>query len=245
MDIIKAKDKEKIECIVKYLKEENLTDDESFNSVGHFNGDYQDCKEMIKQDLNDVVEETKLRLNEMIGLRQYTNCVMNQLKQHEFYDEKILLSKVLNHAKISWKFWMYFERNSWLKVVKQEITIIEEEKVNYCVNNTETNFTPDMSTDDVEEDYDEDGSGYRKVVPESSANMKIYKNDDLYFEQSSTTSFQETSTTLQPNSENDLFFEDTTIEITTENSPPSNNNLESIYDDEYDERHSQEQYNYR
>lgn len=230
MDVIKAKDKGKIECIVKYLKEENRISDESFNSVGHFNGDYQDCREIIKQDLTDVAEETKLRLNEMTGLRQYTNCVMNQLKQHEFYDEKILLSQVLNHAKISWKFWMYFERNSWLKVVKQEITTIEEEKVNYCVNNTETNFTPEMSTDEVEKDYDEDGSGNREVIQESSAKLKFIanKNNDLYFEQSSTTEFQVTSTTLQPNSESDLFFEEstTTNEITTENSPPPKNHLE-------------------
>lgn len=197
MNVIKAKDSAKIECLVHYLREENRMSDESFDSVGNFYGDYSDCKELVRQNLNDIADNTKLQLNEVTGLRQYTNCVMNQLKQHDAYEQNVLLSQVLDYAKVSWKFWTFFDRNSLHKRAMQEITTIEEEKVNYCVNNIETSTRqsrPSTTTEESESDeYDDEGCGsgeHDRVKRDQDIIRRVWakggENEDLFFEQSRT-----------------------------------------------------------
>lgn len=207
---MQAMDRDIIECKVKYLRREFKTEDESFKAVEDSYREYEECKSMVDENLSTIMDETKLRLNARIGQRQYTNCVMNQLKNHAFYEEKILLAQITDYSKISWTFWKYFDRNAQFRQLSDEIKSIEDEEVNYCVNTTtQDNETSEKhhetstrylktSSENGENDgengsggepesetdynYDDDYSGTRKRRDVSkTSKSNVHRKDDFFF----------------------------------------------------------------
>lgn len=184
--ISKSKDKGKIECLVQYLKNEENVYDECFDSVSDFYGDYQSCASEVRDNLNNILDATKLRLNQQIGQRQYTTCVMNQLRNHESYNRNILLAQVMDYARVSWTFWKYFDRNSHLKQIEEALKTVESNEVKYCVNDFSERSRVDVEYDDG---ASSEGSGYqeyftdsraRREIPEDDRNLKKI-DDDLFF----------------------------------------------------------------
>jgi hypothetical protein len=179
---IKAKDKDRIECAVEYLKTEFKSNDESFNAVGDFSKNYEQCKEFLEENFNKILDETRERINTKTGLRQYTNCVINQLRNHEPYKEKILLAQVADYSKISWMFWEFFARRSHLNQIQLELEIIEDSEINYCRQNSK-NFQSEgnhVSTSTPDHSVNEDGSGYEDDNDyEYAANEETRKRRDV------------------------------------------------------------------
>lgn len=177
---MKAGNKRRIECIVSSLQFSGNIHDESFNSVGIFFGDSEKCEENIKKDFDDWLDITKLKLNNKIGQRQYTNCVVNRLRNHQIYMQMFLLTQVLEHTKVSWSFWKYFDRKGRLEDISGGITRIEDSETQICVNNREN-----QSRDDDDES-EGSGSGHAIfLLPVATERTKIKSNDfsdDLYFE---------------------------------------------------------------
>jgi hypothetical protein len=153
IEIMKAKDKSKIECIVSSLE----MSEECFSSVGEFLGDPENCRQLVLEDFDRYIEDKKIYINEKTGQRQYSTCVINRLSINDFYQDLVMLSEVLEHTKLSWTFWKYFERKNRLDEITKEIDLIESRDIDDCLKSS---LSVLMSTDSNEDDetYDE-GSG--------------------------------------------------------------------------------------
>lgn len=169
IEVMKEHKREKISCVVKYLKDEKTCEDESFNAVGHFTGDYQQCLEARILEWDEFLNATRLRLENITGK---SDCVVERLRTHEIYEEKVLLAEVLDYAKITLLFWKYFERKSNADRLNEEVKIIEDIEVNYCAASSrvddwhsekqmslvEENRTPSFSEEYYEDSEDDETS---------------------------------------------------------------------------------------
>lgn len=200
IEILKAEKKDKAVCTAHYLRNKLFVEDESFNAVEIYFGDHQNCTTSVEQDFVDFLDNIKPRLNAETGQRQYTNCVVNQLKNNYFYKEIVLLETVLDYSKFSLKFWKFFDRNSRIKQFHNEMTMIEKNEVNYCMNHPEDagdydinrnqngdfNDSLDVTSEDSN-DVNGEGSGhdYRRDSQEvtRSPMRKRDTYNDLFFDE--------------------------------------------------------------
>lgn len=146
MEIKKSSNKEKIECLVDHLKAVGR-DDECFNSVGKYNGEPYDCDETIKKILNVKFEDTEKRISNLFD--DSVSCVMEELKNNGFYKNEIYLAEVLEHTKISWKFWMYFGRKSRLIDIETKKTVAEKLNYESCKNSQYFTEKPSTTTSEL------------------------------------------------------------------------------------------------
>lgn len=173
IELYKSSDKRQIECAVEVLKRHNVTD-ESFESVGIFLGDNKKCERFIRNNLNDMFEETRRRLNDGIEQRKVTGCVMSRLRNDDHYQQSSLLIGVVEHSKVSWKFWKYFVRSNRLDRVKDEVAAIEHETLKMC-----TMSLNEISIYDDDEDNIGSGSG---DAPDIVTSKNIIEDLSFYFE---------------------------------------------------------------
>lgn len=154
IELSKAKDKSKVECIVSSLE----TSEECFDSVGEFFGDPENCRQLVLEGFDRFLEDKRVHINEKTGQRQYTTCVINRLSNNDVYQDLVMLSEVLDHTKLSWTFWKYFARRERLNVVETEIDLIEARNIEDCLKSSSSVL---ISTDSNEDDdnYSEHGSG--------------------------------------------------------------------------------------
>lgn len=175
VELTKLKDKEKIECIVNSLRTNNNAHDEVFDSFGPYFGSEYDCNIEIKRNLDGVFDETQIRINNQIGQRQFTNCVLNRLKNNDVYKSLILMSQVLDYSKVSWKFWNYFNITNRLASAQQGLKLLEEFETISCVSNSSE--IDESFSDDDEASGSEDISIQRRAVSD-----QIQPDDGLFFE---------------------------------------------------------------
>lgn len=148
-----------MECLVDSMK--NKEDEECFGAVGPYNGQSADCVEMINATLESNFEVIKARLT--FNTR---DCLMEKLTTQESYMNKILLTQVLGYSKISWKFWKYFERNSRLTEVKEEMHIFEKEAEEKCRGEDETKRKNDIIETTETENGSETTEDYSEMITE-------------------------------------------------------------------------------
>lgn len=157
MDYKKSDEKEKMQCFVRHLK--TMEDEECFNSVGEFYGEDTECDETIDAVFRESLKETEKELSNRISSWEITNCVLTNLKDQRLYQNKILLTQVLEHTKISWKFWKYFERKTRLNEVHDEIKQFEVRAEKTCTGEEDTLDTvidSEESTEDTTEETTEE-----------------------------------------------------------------------------------------
>lgn len=174
-------EKEKIECIVDFLKTYSNTEDDVFNSVGLYFGHEDDCEESVKRNVDEVFNKTEVRIFNQIGQRQVTNCLINRLRNHEIYKTFILLSQVLNYSKISWKIWKYFDIRDRLDSITFGIKLIEEFEVTLCVSDSS-----EIDQSDDTDDYENEGSGAEDISIQNQSKEGVSdsgqnQHDDGFF----------------------------------------------------------------
>lgn len=157
VEILKITDKNKIECFKDHIKSE---DEECFSSVGEYQGEKVECERLIQDSVDSYLEQKKPTMNAIIltNLHKVSNCVFAKLKLQDFFTKKVLLSEVLKHTKISWKFYRYFERKVRLTEVEQQLDRIEKQAIESCGGNTE-------NSDEVEDD---DSSEFTGILEQST-----------------------------------------------------------------------------
>lgn len=106
--------------------------EECFNAVGEFGGDQVQCEHEIQNSVNRYLEEKRQEIILRTNSLEISTCFFGKLKSQERYTNTILLVKVLEHTEISWKLWLYFERNARLKEVKESLEVTEKAAENIC-----------------------------------------------------------------------------------------------------------------
>ena len=110
--------------------------------------------------MDSYLERKKPAMNAIIltDLHQVSNCVFGKLKSQNFFTNSVLLSEVLKHTKISWKFYKYFERKVRLTEIEQQLERIEKQAIESCGGNAET-------SDEVEDD---DSSEFTRISEQTT-----------------------------------------------------------------------------
>lgn len=173
-----------MECQAFYLQSKGINE-ESFDSVGEYLGPQEWCAQRIIRKKYEIENELQERFNQVAGHRAYTICVVKQLKDDQTYIPKVMLQEILEYSRISWRFWMFFERNSRCKIFKNQIEFVETSVLNYCIGRDHDSIFPEGGSGE--------GSG--------SSSDYYYLNDDE--------DLQELTTAGNINTHNDdIFFEE-------------------------------------
>lgn len=171
---------------------QDYQEDESFSDVAKLDYPKEGCERITDSAVDSYLENRRHDISLKTNLRQITNCVVESLKSDKFFTGKILLAEVLEHTKLSWKIWKYFERNNRLNEVKQNIERSEIIATSYCqgedtasgksddrtTTSTKTSTTTSTTTSTHTYDLEEEGSGDQDYKESTTTVVNVAEKKD-------------------------------------------------------------------
>lgn len=166
---------DEMKCQVYFLKTIRfINDEESFNSVGEFLRNEDDCLTFMDIKIKALMSEMKEGMNKETNHRAVTICIEKKLNDLN-YTDKVLVQQVVTYSKVSFKFWKILQRYQRSRELNKEVADMKSLAFNYCSNG---DTDQELNSDD--DDYDEDGSGDIFFINER--NTRSVLDSDLYFE---------------------------------------------------------------
>lgn len=126
------------DCLVHYLREQNLND-EVFNKTVVSNEPLSDaCKRRIKSELDSVYIDARIKYENKKEFKNEISCFIDSIKNDVKFKHLLLKKKAIEAVKLSWKAklnpknWLPGKKKKALKEVEGEVKEIEFEKLFVC-----------------------------------------------------------------------------------------------------------------
>lgn len=124
------------ECLINYLRSQNIHDDVFNTTLIKVNSD--ECKQKVKseKDLQFIIAHQEYEENP--NLREQLDCFMESIKDDDNFINLLLKKKAIRSIKLSWKQklnpknWFWSEKKKSFKAVQSEISAIEFENLFIC-----------------------------------------------------------------------------------------------------------------